>query len=120
MKNIKLKEVKLEGAMLTTIQKNVVKTMIVDSMSVVYTQQGVNPGKEFYETAGLIADEIIEKTQMVLIQEAVFDGIVKKSASKTTKKVVKKVTKKAPKKVTKKVVKKPLKKAIKKVIKKKK
>lgn len=105
-KNITLKEIKLKGAMLTTIQTNAVRTMIIDSMSVVYKEQGIQPTEEFYYTAGLIADEILQKSQMLLVQEAVFDKIVKKNTPKKATKKVKKVTKKPVKKVAKKTTKK--------------
>lgn len=94
-KNNELKNVKL-----TDPQCEMVRFYIIDSLRTAYISQGTLPGDAFEVASNQIADEIIKKVQMGLIQGAVFMKAVKNS--EPLKKTVKKVTKKAVKKVIKK------------------
>jgi len=101
MKNIRQE---LQNKMLNEEQVETVRKMIIGSMRDVYVDQGSIPGDGFEQAAGFVAEKIIKKTQMALLQNNVFDDAVKNiydDKKKNVKKVVKKTTKKTSKKSTK-------------------
>lgn len=100
----------LKNVKLTDEQCDTVKHYIIDSLRGAYVGQGVLPGDGFEVASRQIAEGILKKVQVSLIQGAVFTNAVESSQ----KKAVKKVAKKAVKKVVKKAVKKVAKKAVKK------
>ena len=86
----------LKNVKLTDAQEEMVKFYIVDSLRGAYVNQGTNPGEAFDVASKQIAEDIIKKVQMGLIQGAVFMKAVNNSkpSKKVTKKAVKKVIKK--------------------------
>jgi len=67
--------------MLNDNQAGVVKSMIVGSMRSAYTDNGVLTPDGFDNQASMIADDIIKKTQMTLLQSAVFADQAEKGSS---------------------------------------
>ena len=86
MKKNKIIQKELESKLLTDVQAQTVKTMIVKSMENVYLDVGQNPTDNFYKASARIADKILADVQMGLLQGASFDRAIKKSKAFKNKK----------------------------------
>jgi len=101
----------LKGTLLTKVQSDTVKDMIVGSMRDAYSRSGMVASAGLDAAAAEIADKIIKNTQMALIQNTVFAKAVdnskplkieiKKKNNMSIKKVIKKAAA-GKKKITKK------------------
>lgn len=89
-----MKKEEIKSKMLNEDQAYTVKHFIIDSMRSVYIDQGIVPGDAFINAATNIADSILKKVQMSLMQNTVFEDQVKKSSKKTKKVAKKKASKK--------------------------
>ncbi len=81
-----MKKINLKEKILTDVQAQTVRHMIVKSMEGVYTDKGEKPNEYFYSAAVAVADKIIKNTQMALTQSSVFEKAVKNSKPLKTKK----------------------------------
>lgn len=86
MKKVKTSKVAPKSEMLSTIQANTVKQMIINSMAGIFEGKKSSPDDAFFKAANDIADRIIHATQMSLIQSNVFDKVVKNNKPLKAKK----------------------------------
>jgi hypothetical protein len=75
-----------KSEMLSTIQSNTIKQMIINSMAGAFEGKKARPDEAFFKAANLIADTILHNAQMALIQNGVFDKAVNKTSKKSNKK----------------------------------
>lgn len=86
MKTVKTSKVAPKSEMLSTLQLNTVKQMIINSMAGIFEGKTLKPDDAFFKAANEIADKILHASQMALIQSNVFDKVVKNSKPLKAKK----------------------------------